>query len=79
MLVIDQLEELFGYESISDDDRERFMGVIDAFAEAGIRDKVKFMVGGAPLTDQFAQEIGADGYAPDAASAADKFKEFITA
>jgi 5-methyltetrahydrofolate--homocysteine methyltransferase len=53
--------------------------VIDAFTEAGVRKNVKFMVGGAPLTDQFAKEIGADGYAPDAASAADKFKIFVSA
>jgi 5-methyltetrahydrofolate--homocysteine methyltransferase len=44
---------------------------IDAFKEAGLRDKVKIMVGGAPLTQSFADEIGADGYAPDAASAVD--------
>ena len=43
---------------------------IDAFNQAGIRDKVKIMVGGAPVTDQFAQKIGADGYAPDASQAA---------
>ena len=51
--------------------------VIDKFSEAGVRDKVKFMVGGAPVTDQFAQEIGADGYAPDAASAAEQFKAYL--
>jgi len=51
--------------------------VIDRFAQEGVRNKVKFMVGGAPLTEQFAKEIGADGYAPDAASAADKFKAFL--
>ena len=44
---------------------------IDAFTEAGCRDKVKIIVGGAPLTQNFADEIGADGYAPDAASAVD--------
>jgi 5-methyltetrahydrofolate--homocysteine methyltransferase len=36
-------------------------------------------VGGAPLTDQYAREIGADGYAPDAASAAEKFASILTA
>ncbi len=51
--------------------------VIDKFAEEGLKDKIKFMVGGAPVTEQFAKEIGADGYAPDAASAAEKFKELI--
>jgi 5-methyltetrahydrofolate--homocysteine methyltransferase len=43
---------------------------IAAFDQAGIRDKVKIMIGGAPVTDQFAQKIGADGYAPDANQAA---------
>jgi 5-methyltetrahydrofolate--homocysteine methyltransferase len=43
--------------------------VIQALEEAGVRDQVKIMVGGAPVTEAFKQEIGADGYAPDAASA----------
>jgi 5-methyltetrahydrofolate--homocysteine methyltransferase len=42
---------------------------IDALIEAGLREKVKVMVGGAPITRAFADEIAADGYAPDAASA----------
>ncbi|MBT3379935.1 MAG: corrinoid protein [Lentisphaerae bacterium] len=50
---------------------------IDAFAEAGCRDQVKIMVGGAPLTQNFADEIGADGYAPDAASAVDLVNELL--
>ncbi len=43
--------------------------VIEALEENGLRDKVKIMVGGAPVTQDYANEIGADGYAPDAASA----------
>jgi len=39
--------------------------------EAGLREQVKIMVGGAPVTEAFAKEIGADAYAPDAASAVD--------
>jgi 5-methyltetrahydrofolate--homocysteine methyltransferase len=42
---------------------------IDAVVESGIRDRVKIMVGGAPVTKNYANEIGADGYAPDAGSA----------
>jgi 5-methyltetrahydrofolate--homocysteine methyltransferase len=42
---------------------------IDALKAAGLRDKVKVMVGGAPLTDQYAREIGADGYSSDASRA----------
>ena len=51
--------------------------VIDRFEKEGMRKKIKIMVGGAPLTDQYSKEIGADGYAPDAASAAEKFKVFV--
>lgn len=50
---------------------------IDAIREAGVRDKVKIMVGGAPVTQSFADEVGADGYSPDAASAADLAKALI--
>jgi len=53
--------------------------VIDAINNAGLKGKVKVMIGGAPVTQDYADEIGADGYAPDAASAADKAKEFIAA
>ena len=42
---------------------------IDAIVEAGLRDQVKILVGGAPVTQAFADEIGADGFAPDAGSA----------
>ena len=45
--------------------------VVKAAEAAGIRDKVKIMVGGAPVTDAFCKQIGADAYTSDAASAAD--------
>jgi 5-methyltetrahydrofolate--homocysteine methyltransferase len=44
---------------------------IEALEEAGLRDGIKIMIGGAPVTAAFAQQIGADAYAPDAASAVD--------
>ena len=44
---------------------------VDALREAGLRDSVKIMVGGAPVTAAFAAQIGADAYAPDAATAVD--------
>ena len=50
--------------------------VIKAVEDAGLRDKVKIMIGGAPVTEAFCQQIGADAYTPDAASAADKAAEF---
>lgn len=45
--------------------------ILDALEEAGVRGSVKVMVGGAPVTAAFARQIGADGYAPDAATAVD--------
>jgi 5-methyltetrahydrofolate--homocysteine methyltransferase len=44
---------------------------VEALEEAGLRDSVKIMIGGAPVTAAFAKEVGADAYAPDAASAVD--------
>jgi 5-methyltetrahydrofolate--homocysteine methyltransferase len=51
---------------------------IDALREAGLRDQVKVMVGGAPVTAGFAREIGADGYAPDAAAAVDVARSLVS-
>ncbi len=50
---------------------------VDALVEAGIRDQVKVIIGGAPVTQSYADEIGADGYAPDAASAVDLVGELL--
>lgn len=53
--------------------------VVEAVQSSPIAGTCKVMVGGAPLTQAFADEIGADGYAPDAASAADLASSFLTA
>jgi 5-methyltetrahydrofolate--homocysteine methyltransferase len=50
---------------------------IEALQEAGIRDKVKVMIGGAPVTENFASEIKADSYAPDAGSAVIAAKKLL--
>jgi 5-methyltetrahydrofolate--homocysteine methyltransferase len=50
---------------------------VDALVEAGLRDKVKVLIGGAPVTQAHADQIGADGYAPDASSAARKAKALL--
>lgn len=50
--------------------------VVKAAEDAGIRDKVKIMVGGAPVTETFARQIGADAYTSDAASAAEAAVKF---
>lgn len=50
---------------------------IDAIFEAGLRDKVKIIVGGAPVTADYADQIGADGFAPDASQAASLAKKLV--
>jgi 5-methyltetrahydrofolate--homocysteine methyltransferase len=49
---------------------------VDVIVESGLRDQVKILVGGAPVAQAFADEIGADGYAPDAGSATKLAKSY---
>ena len=51
---------------------------LKAIEWAGLKEKVKTIVGGAPVTSKFAKDIGADGYAPDAASAVDLVRSLLT-
>lgn len=51
--------------------------VMEALKQAGLRDRVKVMIGGAPVTQGYADKIGADGYAPDAASATKLAKSLL--
>ena len=55
------------------------VATINALEEAGLRDEIKIMIGGAPITQEFADKVGADGFAPDAGSAARKAKELMAA
>jgi 5-methyltetrahydrofolate--homocysteine methyltransferase len=50
---------------------------IEALKQAGLRDKVKVMIGGAPVTSKYAEDIGADGYAPDASKAVSLAKSLV--
>jgi 5-methyltetrahydrofolate--homocysteine methyltransferase len=68
---------LFGMSALLTTTMPKMGETINAIKEAGIRDQVKIMVGGAPVTAKFAEEIGADGYASNAASAVDKGKELL--
>ena len=57
-----------------------YMGeTIDLLQEMGLRDKVKIIVDSVATTEEFAQSIGADGYAPDAGSAAQWAKQVVAA
>ena len=52
--------------------------VVEAITMAGLRDQVRIIVGGAPITTKYAAQIGADGYAPDASKAVRKVRELLT-
>ncbi len=51
--------------------------IVDTLEKNGVRKKVKVIIGGAPITNRYAEEIKADGYAPDAASAVDLVKQLL--
>ncbi len=69
--------DLVGFSALLTTTMPKMVETIDALKEAGIRDGLKIMVGGAPVTENFANEIGADGYASNAASAVEKGKELL--
>jgi 5-methyltetrahydrofolate--homocysteine methyltransferase len=68
---------LFGMSALLTTTMPKMAETINAIKEAGIRDQIKIMIGGAPVTAEFAKEIGADAYASNAASAVDKGKELM--
>ena len=51
---------------------------VKAVVDAGLKDKVKIIIGGAPVTDEYAEKIGTDGYAPDASQAASLAKKLVS-
>ena len=71
--------ELVGMSALLTTTMREQRTTIDALKEAGLRDQVKVMVGGAPVTQGWADEIGADGYAEDAISAVDLAYRLIDA
>lgn len=69
--------DLVGLSALLTTTMTQMKSTIEALEEAGLRDSVKIMIGGAPVTTAFAEEIGADGYAEDAASAVDMSRELM--
>jgi 5-methyltetrahydrofolate--homocysteine methyltransferase len=69
--------DLLGMSALLTTTMVNMKATIEALEEAGLRDSVKIMIGGAPVTKKFAEQIGADAYAPDAASAVDKARELV--
>lgn len=69
--------QLIGLSALLTTTMKKMRGVLDALEEAGLREDVKVIVGGAPVTPEFAQEIGADGYAADASKAVTLSKSLL--
>jgi len=69
--------DILAMSSLLTTSMEKMRETINALKDSGLRDKVKVIVGGAPVTQEFADSIGADGYAANAAIAVDKAKELL--
>jgi 5-methyltetrahydrofolate--homocysteine methyltransferase len=69
--------QLVGCSALLTTTMPKMKDVVEALKEAGLRDSVKVMIGGAPVTDKYAHDIGADVYAPDASSAATRAKQAV--
>lgn len=69
--------EIIGMSALLTTTMVQMKSTIEALKNAGLRDSVRVMVGGAPVTASFAEQIGADGYAPDAASAVEVARSLV--
>jgi len=75
--VREQKPDIVGMSALLTTTMAAMRSTIEALVEAGLRNGVKVLVGGAPLTRAYANQIGADGYAPDPGSAVRKAKELL--
>lgn len=69
---------ILGLSALLTSTMKRQQEIIEALVEAGLKDKVKVLVGGAPVTREWAEKIGADGYAEDAVAAVKLAKSIIS-
>jgi 5-methyltetrahydrofolate--homocysteine methyltransferase len=71
--------DIVGFSAFLTTTMPMFKANINALQKAGLRDQVIVMVGGAPVTQEYADAVGADGYAADAATAVRRAKELLAA
>ena len=69
--------QVLGMSALLTSTMPKFAEIINALKTAGLRDRVKVMIGGAPVTQALADEVSADGYAPDAAQAVIKAGQLV--
>ena len=75
--VVDKEADILGMSALLTTTMPNMGRTIEAFEEAGLRSVVRIMVGGAPLSQEFADDMGADGYGKDAMACVDLAKEFV--
>ena len=75
--VVDKEADILGMSALLTTTMPNMGRTIEAFEEAGLRGEVRIMVGGAPLSQEFADDMGADGYGKDAMACVDLAKEFV--
>jgi len=75
--VVDQGADIIGMSALLTTTMPTMRDTVEAVKAAGLEGKVKVMIGGAPITQAYADEIGANGYSPDAASAAELAKKLL--
>ena len=76
--VVDKEADILGMSALLTTTMPNMGRTIEAFEEAGLRGEVRIMVGGAPLSEEFADDMGADGYGKDAMACVDLAKEFVS-
>jgi 5-methyltetrahydrofolate--homocysteine methyltransferase len=74
---IEHKPDILGMSALLTTTMPRMGEVINSLKEAGIKDQIAVIIGGAPVTEEYAQEIGADLYAPNAGSAVDITREYF--
>lgn len=75
--VLEHKPDLVGLSALLTTTMVQMKSIIDALEEAGLRSSVKVMIGGAPVTAAYAEQIGADAYAPDAATAVEIARNLV--
>ncbi len=75
--VVTHKAQVIGMSALLTTTMPSMSATLKALEEAGVRDRVKVMIGGAPVTDSFAKQIGADGFSPDASAAVRLAKSLV--
>ena len=76
-VVREEKPDIVGLSALLTTTMQMMKQTIDAFQAAGLRDQVKFIIGGAPVTESYANQIGADGFSPDASRAVNVAKALL--